>query len=605
MSLIPASLTFANPLGLWALLGLPVVVAIHFLQRRQRRVTCTTLFLLEQMRRESRTGNRFEKLRVSIPFWLQLLMVLLLAWLLAQPRWLGRDAVQRVAVVLDASASMAAFRAPAERAVHEVLGQLRGPPAAVELTLLTTDATAPALYHGPEPVAMRRALAAWQPLLGAHDPAPALRVARGLAGAEGLVVLVTDHRLDETPAHGAQVLAVGEATDNVGWAGVRVEEKDGQWLWHALVKNHGRSPQQREWRALAAGVESSAKTLALAPGEMLSLSGPFPAEGDGRLLLRLSGDALPLDDELPLVRPAPKTLAVFAPAVGLPEAMRHLLESLPHTGRSASPVSADLEVAVWREATLLPEGRHALVILPPPARDAPFPKGGIVAEPHPLMEGLNWQGLLPREAPAPPRLTRDSVLLWQGERPLILLRQMPAGGRLLLCLFDPDSSGALRMPAFAVLAHRFLESLRAEKIAPESANYDTRQRLHLAHLGGPDAPPLVIETQGEAREVPPVQGGLLRAPARPGHFTVSQGGTVLLTAAAHFADTREADLSLAATWGDPAMIRADLTQTRRETSPHQPLWLLALLLLLMGSWWWSRERNILPLQSTEASTNAS
>ncbi|HRJ10726.1 MAG TPA: BatA domain-containing protein, partial [Prosthecobacter sp.] len=109
MSLIPASLTFANPLGLWALLGLPVVVAIHFLQRRQRRVTCTTLFLLEQMRRESRTGNRFEKLRVSIPFWLQLLMVLLLAWLLAQPRWLGRDAVQRVAVVLDASASMAAL----------------------------------------------------------------------------------------------------------------------------------------------------------------------------------------------------------------------------------------------------------------------------------------------------------------------------------------------------------------------------------------------------------------------------------------------------------------------------------------------------------------
>ncbi|HRK17210.1 MAG TPA: hypothetical protein PK490_23235, partial [Prosthecobacter sp.] len=94
-------------------------------------------------------------------------------------------------------------------------------------------------------------------------------------------------------------------------------------------------------------------------------------------------------------------------------------------------------------------------------------------------------------------------------------------------------------------------------------------------------------------------------PARPGHFTVSQGGTVLLTAAAHFADTREADLSHAAAWGDPAMIRADLTQTRRETSPHQPLWLLALLLLLMGSWWWSRERKILPLQSTEASTNAS
>lgn len=594
MSLIPASLSFANPLGLWALLGLPVVVAIHFLQRRQRRVPCTTLFLLEQMRRESRTGNRFEKLRVSIPFWLQLLMVLLLAWLLAQPRWLGRDAVRRVAIVLDASASMAAFRARAERVVNEVLDPLSGPATKAELTLLTTDAAAPALYHGAEPAEMRRALAAWEPLLGAHDPAPALRVARGLAGAEGAVALVTDHRPDGTPAHGAHVLAVGEETDNVGWAGVRAEEKDGQWLWHALVKNHGRTPQQREWLALAGGVESAPKTLALAPGEMLSLSGPFPAEGDGRLLLRLTGDALPLDDELPLVRPAPKKLAVFTPAEGLPETMRHLLENLPHTARSASAGAADLEVAVWREATLLPEGRHALVLLPPPAKDALFPEGGIVAEPHPLMEGLNWQGLLPRESAAPPRLTRDSVLLWQGGRPLILLRQMPAGGRQLLCLFDPESSGALRMPSFAVLAHRFLESLRAEKIAPESANYDTRQPLHLACLSGSDAPPLVIESGGESRVVPPAQGPLLRAPARPGHFTVRQGDAMLLTAAAHFADTREADLSLAATWGDPGQIRADGIEIRRETSPHQPLWLLALLLLLMGSWWYSTPRELQP-----------
>ena len=74
------SLTLANTWGLWALLGLPAVVAIHFLQRRNRRMPATTLFLLEQMRRESRTGNRFERLRTSVPFWLQLLMVLLLTW---------------------------------------------------------------------------------------------------------------------------------------------------------------------------------------------------------------------------------------------------------------------------------------------------------------------------------------------------------------------------------------------------------------------------------------------------------------------------------------------------------------------------------------------
>ena len=120
-------LTLANTWGLWALLGLPAVVAIHFLQRRNRRVPATTLFLLEQMRRESRTGNRFERLRTSVPFWLQLLMVLLLTWLLVQPRWLKSDAVQRIAIVMDASASMQAFRAPALQAAEEVLGLLEGP----------------------------------------------------------------------------------------------------------------------------------------------------------------------------------------------------------------------------------------------------------------------------------------------------------------------------------------------------------------------------------------------------------------------------------------------------------------------------------------------
>ena len=72
---------FTHPAALWALAGLPVVVAIHFLQRRSRRQTITTLFLLDQMRRQSETGNRIERLRMSIPLWLQLLMVLMLVLL--------------------------------------------------------------------------------------------------------------------------------------------------------------------------------------------------------------------------------------------------------------------------------------------------------------------------------------------------------------------------------------------------------------------------------------------------------------------------------------------------------------------------------------------
>jgi hypothetical protein len=42
---------------------IPAVIAIHFLQRRSRQLTVSTLFLLQQLQRESEGGNRFERLR--------------------------------------------------------------------------------------------------------------------------------------------------------------------------------------------------------------------------------------------------------------------------------------------------------------------------------------------------------------------------------------------------------------------------------------------------------------------------------------------------------------------------------------------------------------
>ncbi len=114
-------LTFSNTMGLWALAAIPVVLLIHFLQRQSQKVTISTLFLLEQMQRESVQGRRLERIRSSVPLWLQLLMVLLITWLLVQPRWLQRDSVQPIAVVLDNSASMSAFKDDARK---QLLGEL-------------------------------------------------------------------------------------------------------------------------------------------------------------------------------------------------------------------------------------------------------------------------------------------------------------------------------------------------------------------------------------------------------------------------------------------------------------------------------------------------
>ncbi|MFM2169920.1 MAG: hypothetical protein RI957_149, partial [Verrucomicrobiota bacterium] len=90
--------TFANPAGLWALLGIPVVVLIHFLQRKAQIIPVSTLFLLEKTQREASSGRHFDRLTQSVPLWMQMLAVALLTWLLVEPRYPLARSTQRIAI---------------------------------------------------------------------------------------------------------------------------------------------------------------------------------------------------------------------------------------------------------------------------------------------------------------------------------------------------------------------------------------------------------------------------------------------------------------------------------------------------------------------------
>lgn len=573
----------------------------------------TTLFLLRQMRRESETGNRLERLRTSIPLWLQLLMVLIFTWLLLQPRWLKEEAVRRVAIVLDSSASMGAFRESAATAVEEILGRLVGPMARSELSLLPSDVDAPALYHGGSSLDLQRSMADWEPLLGVHDWTPALRAARGLVGSDGVVVVVSDHISPEKPPFGAHWMSVGEATSNVGWTGVTVEQKDGQWIWRALARNYSDLDQQRDWWVMVGDSASTATRLSLKPRETRAMSGPFP-EGAARerITLRLEGDGFDLDDSLPLVRPEPKEMGFSVLDTGGDERAAEELSTLfgrfPHTREVQRAVAASVNVGLATPGVVLPEARHGCYFLRTPSEVRPALTGSILVEPHPLMEGLNWQGLMARDLPSVEATVHDRVLLWQGDRPLILLREMPAGGRQLICEFDLRSSNARRLPALAILLHRFLNQLRESQVTPEVANFDARQRLELAWTEGPNAGDLRwVQAPGEeaeqSRSLERSRASLARAPSAPGFFEVWQDDVRLLLGAAHFADAREADLSGAMPFDDLAGVAAAQSETMQEADPRWRLWLLGLLLALLGSWWFTRDR-LVGAPKTEAPGSA-
>ena len=510
-------LSFANPAGFWALLGIPAVLAIHFLQRESRRVVTSTLFLFETLAPVSAQGRRFERLRSSLPLWLQLAAVLLLTWLLAGPLWLRKDSTQRVVVVLDSSVSMRAFRPELARALSARLRAVSRAAARTEWRLLESDPTRPTLYAGTDLNALLATLPRWTPRLGTHDFQPALTAARSLVRDAGVALFATDRRTDLP--EGVELLAVGHPIENCGWIGVSVAGD----TWRALVRNHAASPQTRAWHLEAGGAAGPASTLTLAPGQTLTLSGPFPP-GQDRCELVLSADAFPLDDRLPIVRAEPKRLTLSVEAApALEDFFRRLAGSAPHADLVPGP--ADVRLAL---AGASPAPGHAILFAAPTKETSAYLTGTLAAENDPLTSGLGWNGLLCKDTPSLPAQEGDEGLLWRGERPLLFLR----GGRAdrsLFVNFDLRQSNADRLPAFVVLLNRFLDSVRAEKVAFERMNVETNQLLAVA--GDPSLPP----PRAPDGETP------LRAPAAPGFFDVTQAGRPLLSAAAHFSDAREAD----------------------------------------------------------------
>jgi hypothetical protein len=579
-------LSFGNPLGFLALLGIPAVLAIHLLQQKSRLLTVSTLFLLEQFSRESIGGSRVERLRNSIPLWLQLLMVLAVTWLLVQPRWMRKDAVQRVGIVIDSSASMSVYREGLKRELEAGLGTLATLVNRSEYVVLESRLGRERLYNGSDRAALLDALEGFDPVGGAHDFVPALRAARSLIGPEGVLVLVTDHPLASLP-YETKVLSIGQPAENVGFAGLTIDDEEGVPLWKGLVRNYGQTEQRRRWWLESEGQRTGERTLVLAPGVAQTLQGPFP-EGVDRATLILEGDAFTLDDTLPMIRPKAKELKIWRAGEAKPDDVYgKLFRSYRDVLLVPDPAEADLTVIRYNPLDPVSPPTHACIFVDDPLKEGSYLKGEIVSTNHKLMENLTWQGLLCRDSLRLPARDSDEVLLWIGDQPMIFLRH-ETDKRQLGFAFDLDQSNAARLPAFVVLIHRFLEGIREEKLAPENRNAETGQDLAFAYSTGEGAAPLTLESAAMTKEFTLADAALIDAPPRPGFFRVLQGENGLIDGAAHFADTREADFRESDAVNELGGIEPVLVERHSRQDSWWRLWTLVVTLVLLASWYFSR-----------------
>jgi len=610
------NLVLTNPLGFWALLGIPAVILIHFLQRQAKVVPVSTLFLLAQTQRESVSGRRFDRITNSIPLWLQLLMVLLLTWLLVEPRHVRPASTQQVAVVIDSSASMTVFREQIKEAINTKVPGLRGTAARIELFVFESDPDKKTIYAGDKIEDALARLDAWAPAAGSIDPNNALRLARSRINREGILIYLTDTPVGSLPFD-AQLLAVGSAKPNCGFTGLAFERDGDDLIWKAVVRNYSDQDQTRNWQAtFEDGSQTEPRPVKISKGGLTTITAVFPTRGN-RLRIALDDDDFPLDDDLPIVRPAPKTLKFFAnTSPKFAEISERFEESFANIEVVNDTSEADLVFASYDP--LLPElpDTDCIVFVDETTQSRRYLRGGIVAEKHPLLDGLNWQSLLIRESIELELLQGDDVLLWQGSRPLIALRNSavfedaaptPAGAtaaprpvrrvRQLLMNFDPSLSNAFKLPATIVLLHRFCEDIRTRKVAPESKNTETGQPLEIAVMQGPDPDPVRYTVFGpdgtipiEDRAVPADQVRLLRAPAFPAFFQVTQGDKLLLESGAHFADTREADLSSCESIDNVAENAGQAVDRNTREDKLWRLWVILVLAALLLAWHYTKDR---------------
>lgn len=577
-----------NPAGLWALLGIPALIAIHTLQARARHAHSNTLFLLERLAPESRGGWHWERLRNSLPLWLQLLAVSVLAWVLAAPRWVREESSQQIAVVLDASLSMEASLEATRAGLPSRLHSLAALAAETEWTLVESDMRAPTLYRGRELGALLRVLDNWRPSLGGHDLSPSLQFASSLVRGNGVVVLVTDHA--ELLPGGPAMLSFAMARENTGFVGSAVEAKDGGLAWRALVRNHGMAARTLEWRVKTDGGETTPGSLTLAAGETQIVGGIFPT-GVSRLSVELQGDAFPLDDVLPLVRPRPKPVRVSLEVSGAERNLaERLIESMESVQITGAPPEADVLFA------RLPQdgaatGTKPAVFFPPPSSTGEKLQGWVVTEKHAFVDGTGWQGLVCAESAGIKQQPGDHGLVWRGGTPLIFLRQdrpLPAAPSLVFN-FHIAGTNAARIPSFVVLLRRYIESIREGLPIPQALNAITHQAITLAH--DPAQGALSLHLDGAAAlPLSPAQAAVFRAPPRPCFFQVTQGGTesVLLEAGVQFSDLREADLKTCGPVDTLALHEKTLMRTNSLPDPWRQLWLGLLLALPLATWIASR-----------------
>ncbi|MEK7412756.1 MAG: VWA domain-containing protein [Planctomycetota bacterium] len=546
-----------EPLGLWALTGIPAVLVLHLWRARHPPRPVSGLFLYPADRRALATGRRRAPIVLRPSFWLEILVVLAATWWLTDLHWSPRMNARHLVIVLDDRWRLQAVDDHGVSCATRLRQQLDARLAVLgpgDRASLIASGAPPRLLAGPaaDPTAVRVALAAWEPGASWHDLDPALTLATGISGSGAELVCASDRQ----PPHllpGFGVIAMGRKAPSSGFADVRWwRDARGERIVAVI---HSAASGNRNLVLRVAGVEVAKRAVVLDPATPATIIlTPPSGMAEGAIAdVQLDGsDALAIDNRAELIRPPDRTVRARISA-DAPAAAAARAALLAAGARIVTEPPADL---VYGTTPTLP-GCWQLRLL---ASDGAPTLGPFVARrDHPLLLDVDWTGALWTGG----AMKADgSPLMLAGDRILISLAMMPHPQITLHV--DPLRSNLAKCVAWPALFSN-LVAWRAARL-PGVADPDPRCGQPVTVILPPGHSEVVVRGPDRVdRHLRASPDGTLTLSGlpRPGRWDMIAGDLHYPLSALPF-DQRQADLSDATSVDLPAKPLGQTTVERQR-----------------------------------------
>lgn len=278
-------MSFLTPLALAGLAFLPVVVAMYLLKLRRDEALVPSTLLWLKLVSDVEANAPWQRLRRSLLLLLQLLLVLILAFLAARP-FVERPAglAGDIVLVIDTSASMNATDVTPTRldaAKAAAIDALKELPGGGRVSVVAAGRTARVVANGTDDIGnVKAAINAIAPSSDIGDLGDALRLASALAARSGdaEILVATDAAL-ATPPVGTleapvRVLQVGREAKNEAIVALAVRTSPSGLSHSAFISvaNLGLEMAERRIQLYADGVLRDSRAMILDPQRKTDIS---------------------------------------------------------------------------------------------------------------------------------------------------------------------------------------------------------------------------------------------------------------------------------------------------------------------------------------------